>query len=382
MRTTRHIPALVLLAIATVFLLSPSRLTAAGKATGSPAALTEPFPATRQQVNPPAPPSLNPTTVEALKLEKEKLDEEKNQFYEEKKKFDSENTKWRSTWNTFCLVLVIIAVSAGFGGFAHALTRGEPEEHTILWPYRQLKSKIGILGDISIGIAAGLAVFFVMDTLLGGHIKPFTDDNGIEQLLRLVAIGVICGYLGSPILDNFGAVLQTRAIKQKESLAEETEELRKLQARSKAVSESTEWVSLAKAYQSWGNYEDAEKAFELAAQKDPDNADVYIKRAAFYLRRGDQADKEPDTQRSHYDQALRMTNEALRCDNALARAYYNRACCNVRLKKSTQEVLADLNKAIDRNPTYRKIVKLDPDFKSLREGNEDFKKFLLAKGES
>jgi len=392
MRTTRHVPALVLSAIATVFLLSPSLLTAAGKATGSPAAPTEPSSATRQQVNLPAPPSPAPKTVEAQKLEERKKfdEEERKKFDEEKKKNLEAEKKWESNLKKFLFVLVVVAMAAAFGGFAHGLTRREPEEHTILWPYHQLKKKLGILGDIVIGIAAGLAVFLVMDALFGVHVKPFTDDdNNIEQLLRLVALGVICGYLGTPLLDSLGVVIQTRLTKQKESLEKEEAELKSLRARLKAYSDVTDYISLAAAYRDWRMWTEAKDQLDFAIKVDENNPQPWIEQSLLYAAQAEDKENEsqPEKQRVLYAKAVEATTTAIAKmkdpamkdgeDKTFARAYFDRACYKCRMGSPKEEVLADLKEAIKRNDMLKKMATHDRDFSSIKD-TEEFKKVLSA----
>src|SRR5690348_1417509 len=113
----------------------------------------------------------------------------------------------------------VTALFGGLGGFVHGISRQTPVHYAIAWPLQVIDTKeskpkreFGFLGDIFIGIASAIAVFFVMDTLFGLSAPEL--GKGAQQYLKFVALGVIGGYAGTLILDNLSIFVSKRLSEQ------------------------------------------------------------------------------------------------------------------------------------------------------------------------
>lgn len=266
--------------------------------------------------------------------------------------------------------ILLIVITGGFGGFVHGLLRHKPTHYVIQCPLCKSIKELGFVGDILIGIAAGTSVFFVMESLFGLKLTAETGGINPQDYLRMVALGVICGYMGSSLLDGLALVISKRLIKAQEKLEEEQRELEKLKARVKASSQATQLIQLADAHLRWGNYDEALELYDEAIAVEPSNANHYIHKSFVYTSK---AEKKGDT--SLYEVAIDLVNHALEVDGSSVRAYYNRACYKQLLKRPKDEVLADLKTAIELDDTMRRMAKHDPDFLGLQ-ADPDFKSLI------
>ncbi len=89
--------------------------------------------------------------------------------------------------------IVAVAIAAGVGGYVHGIMRPTPARYTVAWPFSQRTTELGFLGDILVGITAGVAIFIVIDSVFN---LKLDDQSQPITFLKVVALGVICGYFG------------------------------------------------------------------------------------------------------------------------------------------------------------------------------------------
>lgn len=106
--------------------------------------------------------------------------------------------------------IIWIIAAGGFGGLLHALSLGE----RLLFPVKtrennRLSLGLGFIGDILLGIGAGIGVtFFIMP----------------EIFLKQIALSLIAGFGGGSFLGSLLNRLSVRAERQeREALGEDTE---------------------------------------------------------------------------------------------------------------------------------------------------------------
>jgi tetratricopeptide (TPR) repeat protein len=107
-------------------------------------------------------------------------------------------------------------------------------------------------------------------------------------------------------------------------------------------------------------YNDASQAFYKATSLDPSRGDVWAMQAGALAKIG------------KFDDAIVAANKGMELAPNNPVSIYNRACI-YSLKGDKANALADLQKAISMNPSFKENATKDEDFKSLY-NDEDFKK--------
>jgi tetratricopeptide (TPR) repeat protein len=96
--------------------------------------------------------------------------------------------------------------------------------------------------------------------------------------LKFLALGVICGYLGSHLLDGIALTVDRRLVKFRTRLVKEEHVLQK----AKVSSEALELAELATAYRVWKMYPDALILYDQAISLDPNNPHHYVQKSFVY----------------------------------------------------------------------------------------------------
>jgi hypothetical protein len=114
----------------------------------------------------------------------------------------------------FFYVLFTMTLAGGFGGFVSALTKvdreGRPPKYSLSCPLRPLHKKdISFVGDVLIGAAAAIPLFFGIDALFGVKLDSGTPLPSWDYL-RLISLGVISGYAGAGLLISLTDASTTR----------------------------------------------------------------------------------------------------------------------------------------------------------------------------
>lgn len=265
----------------------------------------------------------------------------------------------------------IVAITGALGGFVNGMAQQTKSTNAIkLMKYGEIE--LGYVGDMLIGVAAALSIFFVLDTLFDlkteGIVSSADGTRHAQAVLRLIAVGVISGYAGSPLLNTLGSMLTKRALdKQKDELAA-SQELKRVEAQLKKSSRVRFLTSVISSCRRWKDFDNARKYVDLALAEDPLLADYHIANCALSLDQGDEARRKSDerTAKQFYQDAMKSISRAVELDTSSARALYNRACCRQRLGEAPEAVITDLKEANQRDPVIATLVDIDPDFKDLK----------------
>lgn len=261
--------------------------------------------------------------------------------------------------------IVVIVAAGGFGGFVNGLLRQPSAHYTLMlpWPF-SIGKEFGFFGDIAVGAAAGTSIFFVMESLFGLYANDLTKP---QQFLKFIGLGVICGYMGSSLLDGLSMLISKRLAKLERDLEKEQLELEKLRKREEANTQAQQKLWLAAAYKKWGRLDEALEIYKEAVDAEPDDPYNYVEVSLAYAEK---AEKTGD--KSLYNDANIWIEKALLKDKQYARALYDRACYKHQLHRPIEEVLQDLRSAIKLNDIIKTIARLDPDFNDLHT-DEKFK---------
>lgn len=269
-------------------------------------------------------------------------------------------------------ILTITALFGGLGGFVHGMTRQTPVHYTIVWPFAAVdtparRREFGFLGDFFIGVAAAIALFFVMDSLFG---LSAAKVNEPQIYLKFIALGVIGGYAGTLVLDTLSITISKRLTDQQAELdqkkAKAEQELAEFKKRLDTSIRARKLQALADAYRRWKKWEPALRTCEELISVEPSNPENYVIKSMVYADRKEAHD---------YEEAIKLVNEAIKKDDKCDRAYYDLACYIQLNNGSKRDVLENLGKAIDLEPMNRQWAPLDPDFAALQ-NDAGFKKLM------
>lgn len=261
--------------------------------------------------------------------------------------------------------LLVVALAAGFGGVVHGMTRQSEGTKAIIYtlrlPFFGMATQLGFLGDMLVGSAGGTTIFFFMESVFGLRAGDFAKDP--QAYLKFVALGVICGYMGSHLLDTLALAIDSRLLKFRTQLVEDEDELQKAKERLAASSEAVELVELAEAYRNWKMYEQALNLYDDAIRRDPENPHHYLQKSFVYADLAKLPEKANQSAK-FYEAAADLTDRALKLNPQYARALYDRACYRHLGKLSKREdVMSDLEKAFGLSDTMRKMAQFDEDLK-------------------
>lgn len=208
--------------------------------------------------------------------------------------------------------------------------------------------KLGILGDVVIGLGGASALTF----LFGGTLLKF-DPKEAQSLVVLVSASFVGGAYGRKIVQLAGEKLLRQAREEARQVAKEE---------SKNVVEAVVYTREATEKIEKGELQQALEILNTAVQNYPRAAGAWVEQGRALRRLG------------RLEEALASLEKALEIDPAKAEALYNRACYNLALGRRGT-VAADLRKAIALRPMLRDVARTDHDFDSIR--NEPEIKDLL-----
>ena len=236
------------------------------------------------------------------------------------------------------LMLVAVILSGCFGGLVFGI---QANNNSLRMPRSNRRIKIGFLGDILVGAAASIAVFLVAGTLFG---IDFSIGNDPNRLVRVIALGVLSGFAGIRLLSG----MSSRLLQQIEEISERVEQVEQADRVGELLRQADFLLN--------HSPERALIIYSKALGIDPDNEAARIGLAKAQRRLG------------RLDDAITTLSEVVRLNPDCERAYYNRACYKNLLDGcSTDDVLADLKRAIELFEPYSSYALYDKDLESLRE---------------
>lgn len=245
------------------------------------------------------------------------------------------------------LIFSTIVISGGFGGFVFGLHTGNA--YKLRLPITGKTIELGFVGDILVGIAASVTIFFVAGALFGLQVKEnFTN----ECFIKMVALGVVSGFAGIRVLTGMSSKLMER------------------------ISEIDERID---------QVEKVDRIAELIRQADfllsnnPDRAKIIYDKALLIDSKSEPAKiglAKSLRRLNRIKDAISILSEVIELNPNAERAYYNRACYkHLSQEYNKEDILRDLQKAVSLFDFYREYALDDVDFKDLRE-DPDFKRIL------
>jgi tetratricopeptide (TPR) repeat protein len=244
-----------------------------------------------------------------------------------------------------------ILATAGLAGSIGGLAVGvnSPNVNPVKVPFTSRTINLGVLGDMIVGMAAGLAALLLVGILPGNDLG--TVDLKPVEYVRLVAFGIISGFAGIKILSR----LSDQILQQVDSMGKKVEEAEETSLRRDDVQNILREATF---YRANERYDEAIIAYQKTLGIDPANEEARI---GIAITRNY---KDP----SDVDEPIKMLTEALQTNPRSGKAYYNRACIknlDPQRKYSKLDILADLKRSIDLDATFKPIAKQDADFKDL-----------------
>jgi tetratricopeptide (TPR) repeat protein len=211
---------------------------------------------------------------------------------------------------------------------------------------------MGFTGDIFIGIAASLTIFFAAGAMFGLKLdNPIT----VDLFIKIVALGVLSGFAGIRLLSGMSSKLL-------EKLSEMDDRLDKVE-KSDKISELLRQAD----FLLNNNPDRALIIYDKALIIDPENEPALIGKAKALRRQ------------KKLGEAIDLLSEIIKRNPKAERAYYNRACYkNLSNNHSKEEALADLRTAISLFAWYHDYAQDDKDFMNLW-NDPDFKLAISGK---
>jgi tetratricopeptide (TPR) repeat protein len=278
----------------------------------------------------------------------------------------------------FLNLLVLISIAGAFGGFLSALLNYRTsfskdrspnliEGYFLpcpLNPGNPKPIKIGFLGDIALGLGAGICSFIALAGIMGVNITRFSPP---EELLRLTALGIIAGFMGPSLLKSLTVTFQTFLVKQETQLEEAEERRREVEERMQKYSYCLRLVQIGDAFAKWDEFEKAIAKYDEAIAYDPTYMDAILHKSFVYAEQGD-TELNEDKKKEKYRAAAELAEKAIGIDREYGRSYYNRACYLYLAygEEKKGEVLENLRTAIKKNDMLAEMARYDPDLKDSK----------------
>ncbi len=240
--------------------------------------------------------------------------------------------------------IVFLTLGGAMGGFIAAFRH--PSLNEFHPPFSRDTWTLGSFGDILVGVVAA----FVGSAFLNIFPKKNLDQFDVETVIQFIGWGAVAGYSGIAVLDRASAELFR---------TKQNELAKKVQAVG-LIDEGRDFLAK-------GHYDSALEVSKQALQLDPANEQAKISMAVA------QSYLDPN----NHEQPIQMLNEVIQTNPNSARAYYNLACIKA-LNPSqypNDQILADLQKAVAMDKSYKIRANVDPDLKAVS-GLAEFKQII------
>jgi tetratricopeptide (TPR) repeat protein len=278
------------------------------------------------------------------------------------------------SWGRLAIAVVAVMFFGALGGFADGLTTDIAYKVTL----GQKSYNLGSLGDAVAGATAALAIFTVAETLFGFSVcQVISNKTGyvsFSTAMRIIAIGVLSGYAGIRLLNPM-----TRKLAQQIATETTTEALKNVQTRSVetalnikdgervlaqyVVKKGQLFSAGAPGYAEASTIlDDARKCFDTALQVDPWDAEALMGAANVMRERAEVKKKQGEDPHPYWEAALKSLDKILARDSKAAQALYFRACYKSLMTKRVEEVVPDLQAAIEIYPHFRERARADNSF--------------------
>jgi len=247
------------------------------------------------------------------------------------------------------LVPATLAVAGGFGGALSAIRT--PTPNAVIVPFTARKWNLGFLGDIFIGIGAGVAIY-AFNAVFPSSSSEKIHAPDVDVLLRFFGLGLIAGFAGVRILDKLAAEMLKQKVNDLETkTAAQYAEVQKQLEIARLLTDGRDFY-----YKKL--YKSAVEAYDKVLVLDPQNPKARVNKAAALNSLDPLNHQEP----------VQLINAALSTDPKVPFGYYNRACIKALNPTAykTAEVLDDLEKAITDDPSNKVLAAADPDLASVK----------------
>ena len=249
--------------------------------------------------------------------------------------------------NELGFILLTIITSGGFGGLVFGLHVGN--SYKIRLPISGANIELGFLGDILVGVAASVTIFFVAGALFGLQVNQASTT---EALIKMIALGVLSGFTGIRVLSSMSSKLIERISKIDERIDQV-----ELSDRVGEIIRHADFLLS-------NNPDRAKIIYDKALLIDPTSEPAMIGLAKS-LRRMERL-----------TEAIEVLSEVIELNPKAERAYYNRACYkHLSSEYNKKEVLRDLAKAVTLFDFYREYALEDKDFEDIK-NDTDYQRTL------
>lgn len=244
-------------------------------------------------------------------------------------------------------LLLAIVLSGAFGGLVFGIFT--KNQYKIRVPFKGNLLEIGFIGDLMVGSAASITIFFVAGPLFNFNINNITTN---DCFVKVIALGVLSGFTGIRLMTG----MSSKLLEKISSLDQRVEQVEKHDKIAELLREADLLVN--------NNPSQALGIYEKAIAIDSSHESALIGKAKSFARL------------DRLDEAIKILTDILHSNPKCERAYYNRACYkNLSKSYSKEEALVDLQEAISLFDFYKQYAQEDKDFKSLL-SDEDFKKLI------
>lgn len=284
-------------------------------------------------------------------------------------------------------ILLIITFSGFFGGFVDGLLN----RRSYFLRFQKINVDIGSLGDALVGATASVAIFTIAEAVFN------LELGNSENLIRIVAWGVLSGYAGIRLLNPLSEgmvkrIASTAARDEVEKSAAYNDDV--IQILSDANKRLTRYdlnygrFSMQHDEQdqaaSSGNairlLEEVKASFDAALEIEPFNNEALRGEARVWRRWADRTSN-PTEKAGYWTKAMHLLDGIIQRDNKAASAYYTRACYKA-LSGNLTQAIKDLETAIDLRPAFKARAVADSDLENIKNDAKAGLKFREITGQS
>lgn len=239
--------------------------------------------------------------------------------------------------------LWLFPIFGAMGGVLGSLLPEHNDNKFMLCEFKENRIKLGVVGDVALGLGGASTVFF----LFGGTLEPNSKPV-------IISISLIAGVFGRQVLLVAGAQFMKAAAhdEARRATAEVLENKKILTGNSIILTEYAEKAN---------NHHQYRKALEYsqaAIDSEPERVSAYVQKGIALRHMG------------RLEDALQAVEDALSHDPDRAEALYNKACYKSLLQRPIDEVLFDLKKSFDKKKHLRVSAKEDPDFSRFKDDTQ------------
>ena len=283
--------------------------------------------------------------------------------------------------------LLIIVLAGAFGGFVDGLSTRKPYALS----FKGKSTDIGFLGDIFVGSTASIAIFTVAGAVFGIN-DQWVNIGQPEVFLKIVAWGVLSGYVGIRLLNPLSAKLVKEiADNAAKKVVQETADVNwgvdlYVQEGNQSLSDYDQLlkefdldlktlINSPKADEARNYLKEAGSQFDMALDLDAISREAIRGKARMNRRVAELSKAEGKTSESieNWKSAIQLLTGIILRDSNSAFALYNRACYRLLSGATIDLVLEDLELAINIHVQLKGRAIRDPDFQNLRDNkNKQF----------